>query len=55
MPGISGFADVAWAADPKTVFVVHGDPDAAEAFATRITAMGMRPHLPAYKERVALA
>ncbi|HET7685582.1 MAG TPA: MBL fold metallo-hydrolase [Candidatus Limnocylindria bacterium] len=40
---------------PKTVFVVHGDPDAAEAFASRITALGMRPHLPAYKEVVRLA
>lgn len=49
------FGEAGTAADPKTVFVVHGDPDAAEAFATRITAMGMRPHLPAYKERVALA
>lgn len=40
---------------PRTVFVVHGDPDAAEAFAARITAMGMQPHLPAYKEVVRLA
>ena len=39
---------------PSEVFVVHGDPDAAEAFAARITAMGMKPHLPAYKEVVRL-
>jgi metallo-beta-lactamase family protein len=49
------FAEAGTAADPKTVFVVHGDPDAAEAFAARIRAMGMQPHLPDYKESVTLA
>ncbi len=40
---------------PKQVFVVHGDPDAAEAFATRIRGLGLEPHLPRHRERVTLA
>ncbi len=51
---LAHFAAAGTGAEPKTVFVVHGDPDAAEAFAARITAMGMRPHLPHYKEQVPL-
>jgi metallo-beta-lactamase family protein len=39
---------------PKRVFVTHGDPDAAEAFAERIRAMGLDPHLPSYQETVQL-
>jgi metallo-beta-lactamase family protein len=40
---------------PKRVFVVHGDPDAAEAFAARIRAeMQLDAHLPAYLETVQL-
>jgi len=39
---------------PKRVFVTHGDPDAAEAFATRIRAMGLDAHLPTYLETVQL-
>jgi metallo-beta-lactamase family protein len=40
---------------PKRVFVVHGDPDAAEAFAARIRGeMHLEPHLPAYLETVQL-
>ncbi|HTI29750.1 MAG TPA: MBL fold metallo-hydrolase RNA specificity domain-containing protein [Methylomirabilota bacterium] len=39
---------------PKRVFVTHGDPDAAEAFAVRIRAMGLDPHLPTYLETVQL-
>jgi len=39
---------------PKRVFVTHGDPDAAEAFAVRIRAMGLDPHLPTYLETVEL-
>jgi len=38
----------------RTVFVVHGDPDAAEAFAGRIRGLGMIPHLPQHGERVPL-
>ena len=40
--------------NPKRVFVVHGDPDAAEAFAARIRAVGMDPHLPTYLETIQL-
>ena len=39
---------------PKRVFVTHGDPDAAEAFAVRIRAMGLDAHLPTYLETVPL-
>lgn len=39
---------------PKRVFVTHGDPDAAEAFAARIRAMGLDAHLPTYLETVLL-
>jgi metallo-beta-lactamase family protein len=40
---------------PKRVFVVHGDPDAAEAFAARIRDdMHLEPHLPDYLETVQL-
>ena len=41
--------------NPKRVFVVHGDPDAAEAFAARIRAdFGLDAHLPTYLETVQL-
>jgi len=41
---------------PKTVFIVHGDPDAAEAFAARIRSeLGMDAHIPQHRETVALA
>ncbi len=40
---------------PKRFFVVHGDPDAAQAFADRIHAdLGFDVHLPAYRETVVL-
>ena len=40
---------------PKRVFIVHGDPDAAEAFAGRVKAeLGMQPHVPKHRETVAL-
>jgi metallo-beta-lactamase family protein len=40
---------------PKRVFVVHGDPDAAEAFAGRIRdQMHLDAHLPTYLETVEL-
>jgi metallo-beta-lactamase family protein len=40
---------------PKRVFVVHGDPDAADAFAARIrTEMHLDAHLPTYLETVQL-
>jgi metallo-beta-lactamase family protein len=40
---------------PKRIFVVHGDPDAAEAFAGRIRSdLGMEPRIPKHRERVSL-
>ncbi|MGZ6256752.1 MAG: MBL fold metallo-hydrolase RNA specificity domain-containing protein [Candidatus Limnocylindria bacterium] len=40
---------------PKRIFVVHGDPDAATAFAERIRAdLGLDAVLPAYREVVTL-
>ena len=40
---------------PKRAFIVHGDPDAAAAFATRIRGeLGMEPHVPAHREVVTL-
>jgi metallo-beta-lactamase family protein len=46
-PGDPGF--------PKTVFVVHGDPGAQHALEPKIRALGLAPHIPAWRERVALA
>jgi metallo-beta-lactamase family protein len=41
---------------PKKVFIVHGDPDAADAFAARIRDdLGMEPHVPRHRESVDLA
>ena len=40
---------------PKTVYIVHGDPDAAEAFAVRIRSeLGMDAHVPQHRETVSL-
>jgi metallo-beta-lactamase family protein len=40
---------------PKRVFIVHGDPEAAEAFATRIRgALGMEAHVARHREVVSL-
>ncbi|MGH2446879.1 MAG: MBL fold metallo-hydrolase RNA specificity domain-containing protein [Candidatus Limnocylindria bacterium] len=40
---------------PKQVFIVHGDPDAAEHFAERIrTELGMEPHIAKHRETVTL-
>jgi metallo-beta-lactamase family protein len=40
---------------PETVFVVHGDPDAAEAFAATIrNDLELTAHVPAHRERVVL-
>ncbi|CAN5570715.1 MBL fold metallo-hydrolase [soil metagenome] len=40
---------------PKTVFIVHGDPEAAEAFAARIEgALGMSAHVAQHRESVNL-
>ena len=41
---------------PKSAFIVHGDPDAAEAFAGRIRAgLGMDAHVAKHRETVTLA
>ena len=43
------------AARPKRTFIVHGDPDAAEAFAARIRdGLGMDAHVAAHRETVEL-
>ena len=40
---------------PKRVFIVHGDPDAADAFAGRIRSkLGMEPHVAKHRETVTL-
>ncbi len=40
---------------PKTIFIVHGDPDAAQALATQVRdRLGMHAHVPQYEERVSL-
>ncbi|HET7520873.1 MAG TPA: MBL fold metallo-hydrolase RNA specificity domain-containing protein, partial [Candidatus Limnocylindria bacterium] len=42
--------------EPKTVFIVHGDPDAADALASSVrNELGMNPHVPQYEERVSLS
>jgi metallo-beta-lactamase family protein len=41
---------------PKRVFIVHGDPEAADAFAARIRSeLGMEPHVPKHRETVTLS
>ena len=41
---------------PKSVFIVHGDPDAADAFAARIrSGLGMDAHVARHRETVTLA
>jgi metallo-beta-lactamase family protein len=47
-----GAAGTASNGRPRRVFVVHGDPDAAEEFAGRIRGLGLDPHLPGHRERV---
>jgi len=45
-PGETGY--------PRTVFLVHGDPDAQLAIAPRIEALGFRVHIPRWREQVEL-
>ena len=40
---------------PKRVFLVHGDPEAAEAFAGRVREMGLDPHIARHRETVDIA
>ncbi len=46
-PGGSGW--------PKTVFIVHGDPDAQAALEPKIRALGLNTHIPLWHEIVELA
>ncbi len=39
---------------PRRVFVVHGDPDAQEAFLPGVRALGLNPYVPAWREAVDL-
>ncbi len=60
--GMSGHADwrelLRWLAEVKSarrVFVTHGEPEAAEALATRIASeLGLQAHVPAWDETVEL-
>jgi metallo-beta-lactamase family protein len=45
-PGGEGF--------PKTVFLVHGDPEAQAALEPKVAALGFRVHVPHWHERVTL-
>ena len=54
--GHFGRAQTGATGQPKSVFIVHGDPDAAEAFAARIrSALGMDAHVAKHRETVTLA
>jgi Cft2 family RNA processing exonuclease len=46
-PGSAGY--------PRTVFLVHGDPDAQIAIAPKVTGLGFEVHIPHWRERVTLA
>jgi metallo-beta-lactamase family protein len=39
---------------PRTVFLVHGDPDAQAALEPKVAALGYRTHVPVWHERVTL-
>ena len=45
-PGETGY--------PRTVFLVHGDPEAELAIAPKIEAIGYRVHIPRWREQVEL-
>jgi len=40
---------------PRTVFLVHGDPDAQAALGPKVAALGLQVHVPHWHERVILA
>jgi len=46
-PGTPGY--------PRTVFLVHGDPEAQIAIAPKVEALGFEVHVPAWREQVELA
>jgi metallo-beta-lactamase family protein len=39
---------------PRTVFLVHGDPEAQLAIAPKVSALGLEVHVPHWRERVTL-
>jgi len=39
---------------PRRVFLVHGDPDAQQALAPKVSALGLEPHVPRWREKVSL-
>jgi metallo-beta-lactamase family protein len=45
-PGADGY--------PRTVFLVHGDPEAQAALEPKVAALGFRTHVPVWHERVTL-
>jgi metallo-beta-lactamase family protein len=45
-PGSDGF--------PRTIFLVHGDPEAQAALAPKVEALGLKVHVPHWHERVTL-
>jgi metallo-beta-lactamase family protein len=49
---LAHFASVA--RRPRTIFIVHGDPDAELAVETRITRLGLTAYRPAWREEVEL-
>jgi metallo-beta-lactamase family protein len=55
---VRGFVDGRRPGDPgvpRRVFVVHGDPDAEDALAPKIAALGLEPYVPVWREAVELA
>jgi metallo-beta-lactamase family protein len=40
---------------PRTVFLVHGDPEAQLAIEPKVTALGFNVHVPHWRERVTLS
>jgi metallo-beta-lactamase family protein len=43
------------ARSPRTVFLVHGDPEALDALEPKVRAMGLSPYRPAWREEVELS
>jgi len=39
---------------PRTVFLVHGDPEAQQALEPKVQALGFETHVPRWHERVTL-
>ncbi len=39
---------------PRRVFIVHGDPDAEDALAPQVAALGLEPYIPVWREAVDL-